>query len=85
MIFQRCSGPTKPLLDQQLEKLYSRWPTDMKPWLVELRVGSLRSDNFDVEQNMILQQRELDFLKEKLRDSQLQVTTYQRCTTGTST
>ena len=29
----------------------------------ELSVGSLRRDNFDPEQNMILQRRELNFLK----------------------
>ena len=33
--------------------------------LVELDAGSLRRDNFDLEQNMILQQCKLDFLKEK--------------------
>ena len=44
---------------------------------VELGIGSLRRDNFDPEQNMILQRRELDFLKEKQRDSQLRVATYQ--------
>ena len=32
---------------------------------VELGVGSLRRDNFDSEQNMILQQRKLNFLEEK--------------------
>ena len=36
---------------------------DMIP--IELRTGSLRRDNFDPEQNMILQQHELDFLEEK--------------------
>ena len=48
---------------------------------VELGVGSLRRDNFGLEQNMILQRRELDFLKEKRRDSQIQVVAYQRRTT----
>ena len=33
--------------------------------LVKLGAGSLRRDNFDLEQNMILQRCELDFLKEK--------------------
>ena len=37
--------------------------------LVELGVGSLRRDNFNLEQNMILLRRELDFLEEKWRDS----------------
>ena len=37
----------------------------------KLGAGSLRRDNFDSEQNMILQQRELDFLEEKQHDSQL--------------
>ena len=46
--------------------------------LVKLREGLLRMDNFNLEQNMILQQRELDFLEEKRRDSQLLVATYQR-------
>ena len=32
---------------------------------VELGAGSLRRDNFDQEQNMILQRRELYFLEEK--------------------
>ena len=49
--------------------------------LVELGAGSLRRGNFDQEQNMILQQHELDFLKEKLCDSQLWVVAYQRHTT----
>ena len=31
---------------------------------VEHVVGSLRGNNFDLKQNMILQQRELDFLEE---------------------
>ena len=48
--------------------------------LGELGARSLRRDNFDPYQNMILQQREPDFLKEKLRDSQLWVVMYQRCT-----
>ena len=49
--------------------------------LVELGARSLRRDNFDLEQNMILQRHELDFLKEKRRDSQLLVAAYQRRTT----
>ena len=32
---------------------------------VELGAGSLRRDNFELEKNMILQRRELDFLEEK--------------------
>ena len=32
---------------------------------VELAAGSLRRDNFNPEQNMILQQRELNFIEEK--------------------
>ena len=48
---------------------------------VELGAGSLRRDNFNPEQNMILQRRELDFLKEKRCDSQLRVVVYQRCIT----
>ena len=47
---------------------------------VKLGVGSLRRDNFDIEQNMILQRRELDFLEVKSRDSQLRVLAYQQCT-----
>ena len=35
---------------------------------VELGAGSLRRDNFNPEQNMILQRRELYFLEEKWRD-----------------
>ena len=35
---------------------------------VKLGTGYLRKDNFDLEQNMILQWRELDFLEEKQRD-----------------
>ena len=45
---------------------------------VEFGVGSLRRDNFNLEKNMILQLRELDFLEEKRRDSQLWVVAYQR-------
>ena len=37
--------------------------------LVKLSAGSLRKDNFDLEQNMILQRRELDFIEEKGHDS----------------
>ena len=39
--------------------------------MVPLKLGarSLRRDNFDLEQNMILQRRELDFLEEKRCDS----------------
>ena len=33
---------------------------------VEIRVGSLRRDNYDPEQNLILQWHELDFLEEKI-------------------
>ena len=44
---------------------------------VKLGAGSLRRDNFDPEQNMILQRHELDFLEEKWRDSQLRVVAYQ--------
>ena len=44
---------------------------------VELGAGFLRRDNIDLEQNMILQQRELYFLEEKRRNSQLWVATYQ--------
>ena len=47
---------------------------------VKLGAGSLRRDNFDLEQNMILQWHELNFLEEKQRDSQLQVAVYQRYT-----
>ena len=47
---------------------------------VELGVGSLRKDNFDPEQNMILQRHKLDFLEEKQHDSQLQVAAYPRRT-----
>ena len=32
---------------------------------VELGSGSLRRENFDLERNMILQQRDLDFLEEQ--------------------
>ena len=46
--------------------------------LIELSTGSLRRDNFDLEQNLILQRRKLDFLEEKWRDSQLWITEYQR-------
>ena len=38
---------------------------------VEIGVGSLRRDNFDPEQNMILQRRKLDFLDSQQCDSQL--------------
>ena len=44
---------------------------------VELGAGSLRRDNFDPEQNMILQRRKLDFVKEKRCDSQLWAGAYQ--------
>ena len=45
--------------------------------LVELGAGYLRRDNFDLEENMILQRRKLNFLEEKWHDSQLPVTVYQ--------
>ena len=38
---------------------------------VELGARSLRRDNFNPEENMILQQSEIDFLEEKRRDLQL--------------
>ena len=57
------------------------WSTVMKPWSPSnLGAGSLRRDNFDPEQNMILQRRKLDVLEEKRRDSQLRVAVCQRCT-----
>ena len=40
---------------------------------VELEAESLGRDNFDPEQNMILQWCELDLLKEKQRDLKLRV------------
>ena len=49
--------------------------------LVELGACSLRRDNFDPEQNMILQWCELDFLEEKWCNSQLWVVAYQWRTT----
>ena len=45
---------------------------------VEIRARYLRRDNYDSEQNLILQLRELDFLKEKWCELQLWVRTYQR-------
>ena len=39
--------------------------------LVEIGVGSLRRENYDSDQNFILQRQELDFLDEKQHDSQL--------------
>ena len=50
--------------------------------MVPLKLGarSLRRDNFDLEQNMILQWRELNFLEEEQGDSQLWVTKYQQYT-----
>ena len=53
--------------------------------LVELKAGSLRKDNFDPYQNMILQWRELDFLEEKWRDLQLRVARINYEQFGTST
>ena len=47
---------------------------------VEIGVRSLRRKNYDSDQNFILQQGELDFHKEKQRDSKLRVTAYQRLT-----
>ena len=45
---------------------------------IDIRARSLRRDNYDPEQNLILQRRELDFLKEKRHNSQLRVAAYQR-------
>ena len=45
---------------------------------VKLGAGFLRRNNFDPEQNMILKRHELDFLKEKRCDLQLQVVAYQQ-------
>ena len=72
------------------ENLKGKWANDLPEVFaygykamvpVELGAGSLRWDSFDLEQNMILQRRELNFLEEKWRDSQLQVVAYQRYTT----
>ena len=50
--------------------------------MVQMEIGarSLTRDNYDPEQNMILQQCELDYLKEKRCDSQLRIAMYQRRT-----
>ena len=45
---------------------------------VEIEAGSLRRENYNPEQNEIFQRRELDFIEEKQRDSQLRVAAYQR-------
>ena len=47
---------------------------------VEIGAGSLRRENYDSDQNLILYKCELDFFEEKRRDSLLQVAAYQRCT-----
>ena len=39
--------------------------------LVEHGAGSMRRDNFDLEQDMVLQKCELDFHEEKLQDLKL--------------
>ena len=43
---------------------------------VELGAGSLKGDNFNLKQNIILQRRELNFLEEKWRGSQLHFAAY---------
>ena len=48
---------------------------------VEIRVGSLRRENYNPEQNETLQWCELDFIQEKRQDSQLRVIAYQQHTT----
>ena len=45
---------------------------------VEIGAWSMRKDNYDLKQNLILQWHELDFLEEKWRDLQLRVAAYQR-------
>ena len=48
--------------------------------LVEIGMSSLRWENFDQDQNHLLQRRKLDILDEKRRDSLLRVAAYQRRT-----
>ena len=48
---------------------------------IEIGMSSLRWKNYEQDQNNFLQRRELDFLEEKLSDSQLRVAAYQRRTT----
>ena len=43
---------------------------------VEIRMSSLIRENYDPDQNNLLQRCELDVLEEKRRDSQLQVSVY---------
>ena len=44
---------------------------------MDIGAGSLRRENYDSEQNSILQRCELEFLKEKQCNSQLRIVTYQ--------
>ena len=53
--------------------------------LVEIRAGSLRRENYNLEQNETLQWRKLYFIEDKWHGSQLKVTAYQRCTVNIST
>ena len=48
---------------------------------LEIGMSSLRRENYDPNQNNLLQRRELDFLEEKRHDSQLRVAIYQQCIT----
>ena len=43
---------------------------------IEIRMSSLKRENYDPDQNNLLQRHELDFLKEKQCDSQLWVAIY---------
>ena len=48
--------------------------------LVEIEMSFLRRENYDQDENHLLQRCKLDFLDEKQSDSQLRVAVYQRCT-----
>ena len=49
--------------------------------LVEMGMSSLRRENYDQNDNHILQRHELDYLEEKWSASQLRVVAYQHRTT----
>ena len=82
-------------MDELLEVLWAyritvRTPTGETPFSlsygykvmvpIEIRMSSLKRENYDPDQNNLLQRPEIDFLKEKQCDSQLWVAIYQRRT-----
>ena len=77
MSYQKCFGLTEPLQEPQLGETPFSLAYGYEAMLpVEIGASSLRRENYDSNQNFILQRQELDLLEEKRRDSQLWVAAY---------